>query len=70
MNGRAYAETEGKALLGNQTDNWIIIYRILKYISPFKYVEEQNYCLTEACWSCRKENLNALVMTVILLLQV
>jgi len=70
MNGNSDAEMEDKALLGTQTDKWIIICSILQYISPFKYVEQQNHCLTEACRSCIKENLNALVTTVILLLQV
>jgi hypothetical protein len=40
MNGQPDAEMENKALLGNQTDGWIIICSILKYISPFKYVDQ------------------------------
>jgi len=70
MNGNSGAEMEDKALLGNQTDEWIIMCSILQYISPFKYVEQQNPCLTEACRSCMKENLYALVTTITLLLQV
>jgi len=70
MNGNSVAEMEDKTLLGNQTDDWIITCSILQYISPLKYVEQQNHCLTEACWSCMKENLYALVTTIILMLPV
>jgi hypothetical protein len=51
MNGKPDAEMENKAYLGNQTDGWIIVHSILKYISPFKYVDQQNHYLLEACWS-------------------
>ena len=61
---------EDNALFGNQTDDWMIICSILQYISPFEYEEQQNHCLTEACRSRMKENLYALVTTIILLLQV
>lgn len=70
MNGNSDVETEDKALYDNQTDDWIIIYSKLQYISPFNYEEQQNHCLTEACRSHMKENLYALVTTIILLLQV
>lgn len=70
MNGKPDAEMENKAYLGNQTDGWIIVHSILKYISPFKYVDQQNHYLLEACWSWMKENQNALVTTIILPLQV
>jgi hypothetical protein len=42
MIGNSDAEVEDKALLGNQTDDWITVCSVLQYISPFKYVEQQN----------------------------